>query len=75
MIVTIQIDTDNDAFQPDPDYEVGRLLQELGQFLWSSAGTLDFMATVGDPYFFEDYNGNMCGRMDAKERNSESISA
>jgi hypothetical protein len=52
MQITITIDTDNDAFQPDPWPEVSRILRELSDD-----------AAEGPRYLDQprDRNGNTCG--------------
>ena len=67
MIVQIEIHTDNDAFQPEPEYEVARLLHQLASWFRGVPGTLDYHAMTGEKYFFADENGNICGKLSVKE--------
>jgi len=71
VIVTVEIHTDNLAFQPEPEYEVARLLHELASWFRGVPGTLDFHNVTGEVYHFADENGNMCGSMWVKEGNHE----
>jgi hypothetical protein len=57
MRITIIINTDNAAFQPDPWPEVARILRELSDD-----------AAEGPRYLDQprDYNGNTCGSVTIK---------
>jgi hypothetical protein len=51
--LTITIELDNDAFQPEPSAEVSRLLQECCR--WLNLDRADSLA-------LRDYNGNTVGK-------------
>lgn len=54
MNITITINTDNEAFQPDADLEIARILERLAKEWYS----------VGDGYKLRDYNGNTVGKVE-----------
>ena len=51
----LEIDIDNDAFQPDPDIEIARLLHEAGMRV--NGGMLGRKSRMG----LRDSNGNTVG--------------
>lgn len=51
---TITIETNNAAFQPEPCYEVARILRDLA----------DKLAEGGEPETVRDYNGGTVGRIE-----------
>jgi hypothetical protein len=53
MDITITINTDNDAFQPDPGSEIARILDNL-------ADKLEMEIIISHQYI-RDLNGNICG--------------
>ncbi len=59
MTVTITINTDNAAFQPDPAEEVARILELTARRL-TSAGYIDTMT-------LRDINGNTVGELSTDE--------
>jgi len=54
MSYSIQIETGNDAFQPDPAQEIARILRTL-------ADKLEAGADLSEAITLRDYNGNNVG--------------
>lgn len=54
MELRIKIACDNAAFEPDPGYEVARILREF-------ADTTQIAAAIGHKYVLRDINGNSVG--------------
>lgn len=63
MKFTLEIDCDNDAFQPSPAAELARILREVAEDLDSDA------ANDADPtmHTIMDANGNTCGYYELTE--------
>jgi len=59
--ITITIETENAAFDPDPEVEVARILKDL-------ATKLDRSEL---PDELRDYNGNKVGTVEVTEENEE----
>ena len=55
--VTVKINTDNDAFTPDPHREVCRILEALSTRIHTDG-------TLGDRIAVRDYNGNLVGSLE-----------
>lgn len=58
MKITIEINTDNDAFQDRKGWEVRRILNEIVKGL-----DYDFMAVNLSNKPLRDINGNVCGHI------------
>jgi hypothetical protein len=56
MTLTITINMDNAAFDPEPGPEVARILREL-------VDRADLIANHADSVVLRDVNGNRCGRV------------
>lgn len=63
MRIQIDIDLENDAFQPDPASEVGRLLREIARDLES--GRLRMVDSMTKR--LHDVNGNNVGGLEITE--------
>lgn len=62
MRIAITIDTDNAAFEDNPDYEIGRILRKLAGQIEHNGGTV-----AGDSWALLDSNGNKVGKCEASE--------
>ncbi len=59
MKCTITIDMDNAAFEPDANFELGRILNELGDLFQMDSGARQFTS--------RDINGNIVGKAEVTE--------
>lgn len=59
--LTITIDTDNAAFEDQPEYEVARILRELANGI--EKGYIDDNSSI------RDRNGNTVGQLTTEEEN------
>ncbi len=62
MDITITINTDNDAFQPHPEWELRRILDKFSNGL-KYQGTIN----PGDTIPLHDINGGRVGQFTVKE--------
>ncbi len=65
MKVTIEIECDNAAFDPDPAQELGRILRDTGALLQDQG--VDGMPRPGDSRPIRDINGNTVGSLTVNE--------
>lgn len=64
--ITIIIETGNSAFNPDPRFEVARILKELSSRILEEAGDGDDVITDLDMLKLFDVNGNDVGQLRAE---------
>jgi len=67
--LVIEIELENDAFFPEPEYECASLLHDLANLM--VPGKIDWLTTGN--YYFADENGNRCGVMGVKNFEGEWI--
>lgn len=60
MTFILKVDTDNDAFQPNPNFETARILREVAE-------RLEFGEVFSTYQTLFDMNGNDVGRAAFKE--------
>lgn len=68
MKLTIEIDMENDAFQPDPGPEIARVLRWVTGSLTDPDGSWGLMPDrVGEQLRLRDHNGNTVGHFSVTE--------